>query len=84
MHETLKEDIMIAAHKGERVDIGPDTGGHSAAAVVSNERTHSARIGSGSSNRPVILNATFISQLDGKEVARNQRRYAFDNMGGAM
>jgi hypothetical protein len=81
MHETLKEDTLIAAHKGERVDIGPDTG-HTA--VVSNERTHSARIGSESSNRSVILNATFISQLDGREVARNQRRYAFDNMSGAM
>jgi hypothetical protein len=82
MHETLKEDTLIAAHKGERVDIGPDTR-HTA--LVSNERTHSARVGSGSSdNRPVILNATFISQLDGREVARNQRRYAFDGMGGAM
>jgi hypothetical protein len=34
------------------------------------------------SNRPIVLNATFISQLDSREVARNQRRYSLDNMGG--
>jgi hypothetical protein len=55
MHETLKEDTMIAAHKGERVNIGPDTG-HTA--VMSNERAHSARVGgdkSGNSGRPLVI-----------------------------
>jgi hypothetical protein len=44
INETLKEDTLIQARNDEGVGIGPDTG-HTA--VMSNERTHSARMTGG-------------------------------------
>ncbi len=79
MHETLGSDTMIAAHKGERVDITPGgTGGGGSTQTVGSG-------GGGSSVRAigeVVIPVTLM--LDNKTLIRTVRRGLVEEVSGAM
>ena len=72
MHETLGEDTMIAAHKGERVDISPNAGGK--------ENVVTGGFGGGGGGK--IIEIISITQLDGKVLTRNVKRHLMEDVGG--
>ena len=61
MHENLSQDTLIAAHRGERVDITPNT-------INTNENRTAIIPASGSGARPI--NITVRGDVNGKELIR--------------
>jgi hypothetical protein len=80
MHERLAEDTLIAAHKGERVDISP-TGGP---AIEKPGPTHNiiSEYGGAKPGANVTLNIPVL--LDGKVITRIVRRHLIEDATGGM
>lgn len=75
MHENLAEDTLIAAHRGERVDITPGT-------VSSNENRTAIIPASGQASRPININVR--GDINGKELIRFVRFNFMEGTGGVM
>ena len=75
MHENLSQDTLIAAHRGERVDITPGT-------VNTNENRTAIIPASGTNNRPI--NITVRGDVNGKELIRFVKFNLMENTGGVM
>ena len=81
MHERLGEDTLIAAHKGERVDINPSGG----PAIEKPGPTHTIYGGGGGRGRgggEIVIPVTLM--LDNKVLIRTVRRGLVEEVSGAM
>ena len=75
MHETLGEDTMIAAHKGERVDISPNT-------IYTNEERVALVPGGGSRKGGAEYVIPVTLMLDNKVLVRTVSRGLMEDVGG--
>ena len=74
MHETLGEDTMIAAHRGERVDITPNT------INTNEERIALVPGGGGKRGAEYVIPVTLM--LDNKVLVRTVSRGLMEDVGG--
>ena len=75
MHETLGEDTMIAAHKGERVDISPNT-------IYTNEERVALVPGGGGRKGGAEYVIPVTLMLDNKVLVRTVSRGLMEDVGG--
>jgi hypothetical protein len=75
MHENLAQDTLIAAHRGERVDITPGT-------ISTNENRTAIIPATGANNRPININVR--GDVNGKELIRFVKFNLMENTGGVM
>ena len=75
MHENLASDTLIAAHKGERVDISPHT-------INTNENRTAIIPASGTNARPI--NIMVRGDVNGKELIRFVKFNLMEGTGGVM
>ena len=75
MHENLSQDTLIAAHKGERVDISPHT-------IHTNENRTAIIPASGANARPI--NIMVRGDVNGKELIRFVKFNLMEGTGGVM
>jgi hypothetical protein len=75
MHENLSQDTLIAAHRGERVDITPGT-------ISSNENRTAIIPATGQNARPI--NIVVRGDVNGKELIRFVKFNLMEGTGGVM
>ena len=75
MHENLSQDTLIAAHRGERVDITPGT-------IHTNENRTAIIPASGANARPI--NIMVRGDVNGKELIRFVKFNLMEGTGGVM
>ena len=75
MHETLGEDTMIAAHKGERVDISPNS-------INTTEDRIALVPGGGGRGRGAEYVIPVTLMLDNKVLVRTVSRGLMEDVGG--
>ena len=81
MHERLAEDTVIAAHKGERVDISP-TGGPAIEQPGPTHTIYSQSGGGRGGSREIVIPVTLM--LDNKVLVRTVRRGLTEDVSGTM